>query len=225
MALPVLLAAAALLILDRLGAKLEDKGGAAVPSAGDREGPRQAGPMGLHEPSDEALGHGHEVAEVRPSILLWLGTGLLAGIAVLLTALWFLQEALSGRAATFTLRPAALPRIGDAAFNALFRDRAPGLYPDPDLDLRDFLAAQEAKHVGYGWADRQAGVATLPLERAMALIAERGLPAWDFPDVQGGAAAAPVSPGDTGTGGEDRRGKWEAGGSGAGAPGTDGGGS
>jgi hypothetical protein len=176
------------------------------------------------------LVHGHESAEAKPSLLLWLGAGLLAGLAVLLAALWFLQGALSGRAAPFVLRPAALPQAGDADFANLFRDVAPGLYPDPGLDRRDFLAAQEAQRVGYGWSDRQAGVATIPLERAMALIAGRGFPTRDFPAVDGGAAEAPAkgasaAPGDTGAGGESREREAEAGRRGAEATGTDGGGS
>ncbi|MDB6021410.1 MAG: hypothetical protein JWQ04_1267 [Pedosphaera sp.] len=46
----------------------------------------------------------------------------------------------------------------------------------PQLDLQAWRAQQEAELNSYGWIDRNAGVARIPIGRAMELISERGLP-------------------------------------------------
>jgi len=47
--------------------------------------------------------------------------------------------------------------------------------PDPVQDLRQ-LREEEARILeGYRWVDRDAGIARIPIERAMKLIIERGL--------------------------------------------------
>jgi hypothetical protein len=54
--------------------------------------------------------------------------------------------------------------------------------PEPRLqvhgasDLKTFEAEENAVLQNYGWVDRQAGVVRIPIDRAMKLLAERGLP-------------------------------------------------
>ncbi len=52
----------------------------------------------------------------------------------------------------------------------------PGLQVNPESDLGKFRTATEATLNSYGWIDRKAGVAHIPIERAMQLTVERGLP-------------------------------------------------
>jgi hypothetical protein len=91
-------------------------------------------------------------------------------------------------------------------------DDAPGGWPPPEPRLdalpQDTLAsvrATEAALMDYGWADEAAGVARLPIERAMELVAERGLPValgaenWHYRDV------VPVLPSDASSGREGER--------------------
>ena len=42
-------------------------------------------------------------------------------------------------------------------------------------DLAAFRAKEDAKLHGYAWVDKDAGVVRIPIERAMEMIAERGL--------------------------------------------------
>jgi len=55
-------------------------------------------------------------------------------------------------------------------------------FPDPKLEedergqLNGFLSREEDQLYSYGWVDEKAGVVHIPIERAMDLIAERGLP-------------------------------------------------
>jgi|SRR5208283_25739 len=52
----------------------------------------------------------------------------------------------------------------------------PMLESDERGQFKDFLLKQEDQLNSYGWVDQQAGVAHIPIERAMDLISERGLP-------------------------------------------------
>ena len=56
--------------------------------------------------------------------------------------------------------------------------------PAPRLEIKpreslDALHAHENAALGnYGWVDRDRGIARIPIDRAAALLAERGLPGW-----------------------------------------------
>jgi hypothetical protein len=66
------------------------------------------------------------------------------------------------------------------------RHIAPGYpqttFPDPRLEedergqLNGIITAEENRLYSYGWADENAGTVHIPIERAMDLIVERGLP-------------------------------------------------
>lgn len=66
------------------------------------------------------------------------------------------------------------------------------------LALKSQLRARESERLGsYSWADQPAGVARIPIERAMDLIAERGVPggnAAGFTTPTPGAGGAPPPP-------------------------------
>ena len=57
----------------------------------------------------------------------------------------------------------------------------PGHETDPQLDLRLKRAADEAANEKYGWTDKQAGIARIPVEEAMKIIVSKGLPAVPAP--------------------------------------------
>jgi hypothetical protein len=51
----------------------------------------------------------------------------------------------------------------------------PRLETNERLEIRDFRLKEEQALNSYGWVDERSGVAHIPIERAMDLIAERGL--------------------------------------------------
>ena len=55
-----------------------------------------------------------------------------------------------------------------------------GILPDwetaPDVEMRRFLAEEEQELNSYGWVDAGNGIARVPIDRAMELIVEQGLP-------------------------------------------------
>lgn len=70
----------------------------------------------------------------------------------------------------------------DAAVSAFVREQRT-LPPEPRLQVDEpatwarELARQNALISGYAWVDQQAGVVRIPVDRAIDLLAERGLPA------------------------------------------------
>ena len=54
----------------------------------------------------------------------------------------------------------------------------PRLQPNPARDLREMRAAEEQLLHQYAWIDPDKGIVRIPIERAMDLIAQRGLPAY-----------------------------------------------
>ena len=68
-------------------------------------------------------------------------------------------------------------RSGPAAKTMKLADfPAPRLEAHPANDYQAFLKARGKELHSYGWVDRKAGLVRLPIERAMQLMAERGLP-------------------------------------------------
>lgn len=57
----------------------------------------------------------------------------------------------------------------------------PGHVNDPQQDLRNKIAADEKANQSYGWVDKQAGLAKIPVEDAMKIIVSKGLPAIAAP--------------------------------------------
>jgi hypothetical protein len=76
---------------------------------------------------------------------------------------------------------------------------SPRLQIQPHVELSDYCAAQQQSVNGYSWIDQQAGLVHIPVDRAMDLILERGLPTRPASEAPGGAvptiAATPNVPG------------------------------
>ena len=67
--------------------------------------------------------------------------------------------------------------VTQADMDKAFKDNgAPMLETNEHGQFRDFLIKQEDQLNSYGWVDKEGGVAHIPIERAMQLIVERGLP-------------------------------------------------
>jgi len=67
----------------------------------------------------------------------------------------------------------------------------PMLESDERGQFKDFLLRQEDQLNSYGWVDKDAGVAHIPIDRAMDLIVQRGLPV--LPSSATGEKAAAAS--------------------------------
>ena len=118
-----------------------------------------AGPTGGHEERDVRL---------RPLLIGLFGiAAIVAGSFVLVAAV---QNVVSRMADARAV--SERPRV---AMRELPPE--PRLQPAPVEDLHEMLAEHDALLSSYGWVDREKGVVRIPIERAMQLVAERGLPA------------------------------------------------
>ncbi len=70
--------------------------------------------------------------------------------------------------------------VSDKAPPAVAAERAdfplPRLQISPPVDLEKFGAEQNRELTTYGWIDRQKGIVRIPIERAIELLSQRGLP-------------------------------------------------
>ena len=57
----------------------------------------------------------------------------------------------------------------------------PRLQVNPAAELQRLREAEQSLLTTYGWVDQEAGIVRIPIERAMEIVAERGLPEWELP--------------------------------------------
>lgn len=118
------------------------------------------------------------------AFLVWMTVGILiAGVAM-----YALYRGLQSREEARDLPPSPLV------------DRTqPRLPPEPRLqttpipDLARYLAEQQASVSTYAWVDPAQGVARIPVDQAIDILAKRGLP-WRPSSYSAGKAAAPPVP-------------------------------
>jgi hypothetical protein len=118
----------------------------------------------------------HEESDVNVSAIIRYGLGLLVIGAVIHLLLWWLlgaYERQHERAQT-QMYPLAASRQ-----NRL--PPYPRLQENPQRELQDLRNRQQSLLTGYGWVNKEAGVARIPIEDAMRMVIERGLPTREAP--------------------------------------------
>lgn len=141
-----------------------------------------------HAPHD-AHGEGHSgfdgELQIRP--ILKAGLWTIAVSAVSFVGMILLYRGLSQ--AEHRADPAASP-IPEASVRQMPPE--PRLQPAPERELATLRLEQKTLLGNYGWVDRPAGIARIPIDRAIDLVAQRGLPqpAPVSPAADPGAAAS-----------------------------------
>lgn len=145
---------------------------------------------------DDVTRPGYEVTDVKPKGIVYFLVGLAALTLILTVLLRALFSMLEGRAAKHD-RVEPVPVEGEAALRGGDRMFQPPADPLLQANPTDALAAMRASEAEvletYGWVSREAGVARIPIDRAMDLVLERGLPAR--PRASGEAAPAEIGAG------------------------------
>ena len=111
---------------------------------------------------------GHERRDIEPAAVALFAAGLVAHALVTILLIGWLFWYFHARVARLDL-PAS-PLAGEKALPP-----EPRLQVDPAEDLRKMRLEENAVLNGYGWIDRRAGIARIPIERAMELMSERKL--------------------------------------------------
>jgi hypothetical protein len=114
--------------------------------------------------------HGHEPNSIRVRGIVLFTAGLVATITVVQVVLGLVMR----RTAHQEVRQEALP----PGWLAIDVDQfpAPRLQKDPAVDLARMREEERRRIDAYGWVDRETGIAFIPVERAMDILAQRGLP-------------------------------------------------
>ena len=113
----------------------------------------------------------HETSDVNIRGIFGFAGGLAAVIAFVGVVVWVLFQYFSAREASRT--PIQYP----LASQATRVPPEPRLQTNPRQDLSDLRAHEDQTLTTYGWIDKNTGVVRIPIERAMTLTVERGLPA------------------------------------------------
>jgi hypothetical protein len=100
----------------------------------------------------------HETWRVAAENLHWIALGLVGGLVLVVAGMYWFAQPLLQRARDLPT-PEAPP--------------APRLQPSPLADLAAERAREESALAGYGRVDAKQGIARIPIERAMAILAER----------------------------------------------------
>lgn len=125
-------------------------------------------PHAEHAPTESAVDH--ETSDVNIRAIFGFAIGLTVASAVIAFAVWVLFQYFSARESqtTFTEYPLATQESRQPP--------EPRLQTNPRQDLSDLRAREDQQLQSYGWVDKNAGVVRIPIERAMQLVVERGLP-------------------------------------------------
>ena len=112
---------------------------------------------------------GYERRDVNVRAVMWFAIGLVA-VAIIL------HLGLAGLYVVFKHKHPSPDAPSRIELQPRMVAPQPRLQTNPAIDLEQFRADEEAKLNSYGWVDRPAGVVRIPIERAMDLVAQRGLP-------------------------------------------------
>ena len=114
----------------------------------------------------------HETTDVDIRGILIFGAGLIVSAIVISIAVWVLFRYFEARE---TRRVA--PEYPLAATQESRMPPEPRLQTNPREDLEQLRTQENQILNSYGWVDKNSGVARIPIEEAMKLVVQRGLPA------------------------------------------------
>jgi len=121
----------------------------------------------------------YEREDVNARSSFWFGVWILVvmvAVAIFVRPLYkLLAEEESGSQPPAAYLPKAVPPATEPP--------GPRLQVHPAADLAAFRARENEILDGYAWVDKEKGVARIPIDEAMRLVAERGLPV--FPPAPG----------------------------------------
>lgn len=119
---------------------------------------------------EEARRAGHEPTDVSAGSMVRWGIGLLVLMFGSMLAMLVLYIAFG---APFRAKPVVTQE------NRL--EPWPRLQSNPLKDIAEFEREQTELETGYAWVDPTQGRVRIPLDRAMDIVATRGLPKWPAP--------------------------------------------
>jgi hypothetical protein len=122
-----------------------------------------------------------EKADVQVTTIYWYLGALAIAVILSYVVCVFVLRLTTKIAVEFDTPPPTIRQEMGSAYQALPPEPrlqgVPGHGTDPQTDLRQKLQADTAANEKYGWIDQSSGIAQIPVQDAMKIIAEKGLPA------------------------------------------------
>jgi hypothetical protein len=140
----------------------------------------------------EDLAEGYEHSDLQPGVVMAGAVGLLITMAVLLIVISVFASSVTG--IPVTIRPLAESSQGLAG-GPPPTPPPPRLEAQPGQALAAYRDFERRKLSTYRWVDRQAGLVAIPIDRAMDVVAQQGLPARPAPSDLGNRAPSVSSSG------------------------------
>ncbi len=110
-------------------------------------------------------------SDVRVKAFAWLGVALLGLVAAAMVAMWFLTSRIFEQQKAQDPPPPLMKEAREP-----HAPPAPRLQADPFAELAVWRASQQERLTSYGWVEGSAETAHIPIDRAMDLLVEGGLP-------------------------------------------------
>ncbi len=123
-------------------------------------GPTPPGAKYEHTDIDTSIGY---------KFALWLLVAMLISVGIVYGTFWFFE----GQSQRADVAAQQYPLGAGQVKNP----PAPNLQTQPFKDIYVLRQGEAEKLAGYGWVDKQGGITRIPIERAMELTLQRGLPA------------------------------------------------
>lgn len=114
----------------------------------------------------------HEESDVNIRAIFGFGAGMIVVGIVLALAVFVLFGYFNSRE-----RATVAPEYPLAATQENRLPPEPRLQINPREDLQNLRSSEDAILSGYGWVDKNAGIVRIPIDQAMKLTLQRGLPA------------------------------------------------
>jgi len=113
----------------------------------------------------------HETTDVDIRAIFVFGAALVVSTVIISFVVWLLFKYFEAREAR-----RVMPEYPLAATQVQRQPPEPRLQTNPREDLQQLRAEEEQILNSYGWVDRNAGIVRIPIEEAMKLTVQRGLP-------------------------------------------------
>jgi hypothetical protein len=130
-----------------------------------------------HEPADER----YEQQDLSAHGVYAFLVSLIVGGIIVYFVIWGFYHFMEARQRAYEPPPSPLvkqvetdPRIVSTEEIKQFPE--PRLETNERVEIKDFRLKEEQTLNSYGWVDQDAGVVRIPIDRAMQLLAQRGLP-------------------------------------------------
>lgn len=133
------------------------------PGAGEQDleyGPTPPGAKYEHTDIDTSIGY---------KFALWLAVAMMLSAGIVYGTFWFFEGQTRTADAVAQKYPLAVGQDKTPL--------APNLQTQPFKDIYLLRKSEAEKLDSYGWVDKEGGIARIPIDRAMDVVLERGLPA------------------------------------------------